>query len=205
MSTTASIRNSEWDVVRVAYKGGGFVQYIYRRAQGGKWHAWLVAAPSAVLEKAGAKGLGLYAAASMPTDTILGRYEGTVVAHYATRAEALHSPEAARLVRRGADKILAVRCRDGGPGWDVLDGTTSAHTPPCIPLVNDPRATRLRTNCVLSEHGYLRSTRRVPGFDLDASIAANTNAEFRTDYGSAFWELVDAVGTMAAPIVCDGH
>ena len=63
----------------------------------------------------------------------------------------------------------------------MLDATTSAHTPPCIPLVNDPRATRLRINCVLSEHGYLRSTRRVPGFDLDASIAANMNAEFRTD------------------------
>ena len=70
----------------------------------------------------------------------------------------MHSREAARPVHRGADKVLAVRSRDGGPGWDLLDGTDFARTPPCIPLVNDRRNTRprLMPNCIISEHGYLK-------------------------------------------------
>ena len=159
-------------------------------------------AQSAVMRRVGVNGLGLYAAKPMPKDTVIGRYEGTVVAHYDTRDEALHSQEAAYLVQRGVDKIVTFRSRDG-PGWDVIDGTAYAHRPPCIPLVNDPRNTRLRANCVLSEHGYLQATRNIPAFKLSASVSENVDCELRIEYGSQFWELVESVGTSAAPIVCE--
>ena len=159
-------------------------------------------AQSAVMRRVGVNGLGLYAAKPMPKDTVIGRYEGTVVAHYGTRDEALHSQEAAYLVQRGVDKIVTFRSRDG-PGWDVIDGTAYAHRPPCIPLVNDPRNTRLRANCVLSEHGYLQATRNIPAFKLSASVSENVDCELRIEYGSQFWELVESVGTSAAPIVCE--
>ena len=208
--TTASIRESEWDHAKVAYEGStsGTVQYIYRRGvdTNKEWIPWLIAAPSAVLHRAGAQGHGLYVAKHTVKDTVLGRYEGDLVDHYDTRDEAMHSREAARLVRRGADKVLAVRSRDGGPGWDLLDGTDFARTPPCIPLVNDRRNTRprLMPNCIISEHGYLKVTRSaMPAFNLNASILDNVDSELRTDYGDLFWDLIEAVGSKDVPLECD--
>ena len=159
-----------------------------------------------MLHRAGAQGHGLYVAKHTVKDAVLGRYEGKVVDHYDTRHEALHSRSAARLVRKGVDKILTVRARDGGTGWDLLDGSDTATTPPCIPLVNDRRNTRprLMPNCVLSEHGYLKVTRSaMPAFNLNAPIEDNVDSELRTDYGEDFWSLVERVGTNEVPLECD--
>ena len=146
-------------------------------------------AQSAVLHRVGREGLGLYVAKHTTKDTVLGRYDGNAVAHYDTREEALESREAARLVRRGVDKIIALRARDGGPGYDVIDGSAAAHRPPCIPLVNDRRGSRLMPNCHISEHGYLKVTRSsMPAFNLNATIEDNVDSELRTEYGDLFWK-----------------
>ena len=196
--STASIRQSEWSHQKVRYRGStsGTVEYIYRRAPGeDEWEPWLVAAPSAVLHRAGAEGHGLYVARRMAKDTVVGLYEGRVVAHYDTREQAMHSKEAAKLVRSGVDKLVALRSRNG-PGYDVVDGSETASTPPCVPLVNDRRNTRpkLGINCVITEHGYLRVTRsHMPAFNLNAPLQDNVDSELRTAYGDAFWELMESL------------
>lgn len=200
--TTASIRESDWDIVDVSYRNRT-IKYIYRREQGKLWVPWLVLAPSAALERVGKSGLGVYVAKHTRKDTVLGRYEGRRCAHYDTREEAMSSREAQRLVRRGGDKVVALRSRDGA-GYDVVDGSTAQDAPPCIPYVNDRRGTRCMPNCVLTEHGYLKVIRAsMPAFNLNATIADNNDSECRIDYGKFYWDLIDMIGSEDAPLECD--
>ena len=153
-------------------------------------------APSALLARVGARGLGLYAARPFRRDEVVGQYEGRVVGRYPTRAAALAAPETRRLLRRGHDKLVTVRAPHG-PGFQLLDGEGAG--PPHVALCNDPRGTALQPNAQLTDAGWLRVTQaRVPTFDLDASIDANIGSELRLAYGDEYWELMERLGTSAA-------
>ena len=70
-----------------------------------------------------------------------------------------------------------------------------------LQFANDPRGTRLRPNCEMTDAGYLRVTQtRVPAFDLTKSIEANAAAELRWDYGDGYWALFEALGGEGCPI-----
>ena len=61
----AALRASEWDEVRVQHRGVS-ITYVYRRGPGeARFAPWLVVAPSALLARVGARGLGLYAARAL--------------------------------------------------------------------------------------------------------------------------------------------
>jgi hypothetical protein len=182
----------EWDECRAHYDHGPTVRYIFRR-QSGEWRPWVCIADSHVLRRLGRRGLGLFAARPFRAGDVVGRYDGRLVGHFATRRAALEAPQTRRLLRRGHDKLVTLR-RGGRAGVALIDGAHSG--PPHIALCNDPRRTRLRANCALTEAGNLRVTAaHVPAFDLDR--ADNTRSELRWDYGDAFWEIHDALGTCA--------
>ena len=84
---------------------------------------------------------------------------------YASREDALASDAATRRVRRGHDKLITVRAPHG-PGVLLLDGAQGGGAE--VPRANDPRGTSLRSNCVITEGGYLKVVAsRIPRFRFD--------------------------------------
>ena len=64
----SQLRNSDWDECSVQYNNGT-VTYVYRRAPSELYfEPWVVVGPSAILERVGARGLGLYAATAFRRD-----------------------------------------------------------------------------------------------------------------------------------------
>ena len=191
----AAIRQSEWDECAVHYgHGPSPVTYVYRRGPPSQqWEAWVVVAESAILRRLGRRGMGLYAGRAFTEGQYLGKYEGALVGHYDTRRDALTAPETRRLLRRGHDKLVAVRAAHG-PGFDLLDGESAG--PPYLQMANDPRGTRLQPNVELTEAGWMRVLRgRVPAFSVDRSLEENINSELRWDYGDDYWDLHTLLGT----------
>lgn len=103
------IRTSEWDTVGVGY-GRLTVRHIFRKQRTGAWIPWVVVAPSATLKKNDVDGLGLYAARTFKRDEFVGQYPtGNVVGHYVSRQETMDAPQTRKLLRKGNDKLSAVR------------------------------------------------------------------------------------------------
>ena len=191
----AEIRNSQWHEIGMHYEHGAPVTYVYRVGQSGSWEPWVVVAESAILRRLGVRGLGLYAGRPFAEGDYVGKYDGRVVGHYDTRHEALSAPETRRLLRRGHDKLVALRSR--GAGFDLVDGQGGG--PPHVERCNDPRGTALQPNTELSEYGWLRVTHvRVPAFSLAKTVEQNANAELRFSYGQDYWDVHALLGTDAA-------
>jgi len=170
---------------------------------GGDWKPWVLVVESCILRRVGARGLGLYAARGFKRDDLVGAYGGAVVGTYGSRREALASPECARLVRRGHDKLITRRPRDGVPGVELVDGDQGGG-PPFLHRINDPRGTRLQPNVALTPGGWIQVTqRRVPAFDLDKTLEENIHSELRVSYGDDYWDLHDVLGTQDYPIDVD--
>lgn len=195
MASQAELKDAEWDVANLHWEAGPrekkTVRCVFRRIAGG-WEPWVIEAESALLQRVGSHGLGLYTARTLKFQDVIGRYDGQVVGTFANRDAALASPQCASLVRHGADKLITRRPRQG-PGVELVDGATSG--PPFLPRINDPRGTRLQPNVELTPGGWARVTqRRVPAFDLAANIEANIGAELRLSYGDEYWDLVRRIG-----------
>ena len=189
----ASIRDSEWSVVDVAYSHGPSpVQVVFRRApRSTQWIAWVIVAESAFLRRIGASGRGLYTARGFSRDAIVGKYSGRVVGHFPSRHAAITAPQTRRLLMRDHDKIVTLRAPHGG--FNLVDGKNGGA--PFIQLINDGRDTR-RPNAELTEGGYLRVTNaRIKPFNLDKTLAQNSQSEFLIDYGEEYWSLRDQIGT----------
>ena len=197
----SQLRNSDWDECSVQYNNGT-VTYVYRRAPGELYfEPWVVVGPSAILERVGVRGLGLYAAKSFRRDDYVGQYDGRVVGWYPTRAAALSAPETRRLLMRGHDKLLTVRAQ--GPGFHLIDGEQC--TAPYIPRANDPRGTALHANAEVTDAGWLRITQaRVRAFDLNKTLDENIGSELRITYEEHYWDLHNRLGcTRNYAIECD--
>lgn len=192
MAQMRAVDNSEYDEFMVHYQHGPPVKYISRRVPPSReWHPWVCVGQSAILTRLGREGNGLFAARSFKAGDIVGRYEGSLVGHFATRKAALAAPQTRRLLMRGHDKMVTLR-PGRGAGFQLIDGSTAG--PPYISLCNDPRNTRLHPNCELTDAGYLRVTAaHVPAFNLNKTD--NAPSELRFEYGQAFWDLHDALGT----------
>ena len=197
-----NLRNCEWDEFRASWDHGPSVTYVYRREAGqSEFQPWIVVTRSALLARLGVMGLGLYAARPFRRDEYIGKYDGSLVAHFGSRQEAMASAQARRLLRRGHDKLVTVRS-SGSAGFDLLDGEHGG--PPYVQLCNDPRNTRLAANTELSDHGWLRvSHAKIPAFDLDKTLEQNAQSELRFDYGDHYWDFHESLGTHALPIECD--
>lgn len=179
----------EWETNTFEHRGQP-VTIIFRKAgKHSDFEPWLLAAPSAILARNGFKGKGLYAMKRFKKGTEIGTYAGTIVGKYKTQEEGLNSELAKEMVLSGrSDKLVTLRCK-GEKGWCLIDGDPDQ--PPCIPLVNDPKGTGLRTNCILSEWGILRSTASsIPAFDIGKSVEENVKSELRISYGDGFWNLI---------------
>ena len=197
-----ALSNSEWDEVSVRTAGGQAVTYVYRRGPGKvRYEPWVVVAPSAIMARLGKRGKGLYAARGFRRDEYIGKYDGQVVGHYASREAALGSSAAQRRARRGVDKLITLRPPRGG-GVDLVDGTHGGA--PYISLCNDGRGTALQPNCDITDAGWLRVLHaRVPRFDTSSSLDANIHSELRVDYSSDYWALFDVLGTECCPVEVD--
>jgi hypothetical protein len=197
-TSQAALRGSEWDTVTVAYgHGPSPVTYVYRREGSTGWEPWLVVAESAIMERLGRRGNGLYAARAFANGSYLGRYSGELIGHYGTRQEALEAPETRRLAQRGRDKLVVIRSAQGR-GFDLIDGDRAG--PPHLEMANDPRGTRLGANVNLTDAGWMRveSSRGVPPFDLSRSLQDNIRSELRWEYGEDYWALHEQLGNNAA-------
>jgi len=190
----SALRHAQWSEAKIHYEHGRSpVTYVYR---GAKPHAtpnepWLVVAQSALLKRLGVTGWGLYAARPFAEGGYIGKFGGTVVGNYPSRQAAMAAPEARRLLRRGHDKLVTVRA---AKGVDLLD----AHGPPHLGMANDPRGTRLQPNAIVTDAGWMRTTRRVPAFSLGKTVEQNGEAEIRWSYGEDYWDLHALLGTDAA-------
>ena len=199
----SDLRNCEWDEFTAHWDHGPSpVKYVYRRVAGQtQFEPWAVVARSALLARLNITGLGLYAARSFRRGDYIGKYDGSVVGHFASREAAMASPQARRLLRRQHDKLVTVRV-SGQAGFDLLDGENGGA--PYVQLCNDPRNSRLTSNTELSEYGWLRVLHaRVPAFDLDKTLEENSGAELRWDYTDEYWDYHEALGTSNEPIDVD--
>jgi hypothetical protein len=193
----AALRHSEWDEVDLRYDGGT-IALVYRRTRGScRFEPWVYVAPSAILRRLGAHGLGLYAARPFKRNDYVGQYpHDAVVGRYPTREAAREAPETRRLLMRGHDKLVTVRAPNG-PGFLLLDGEGGG--PPHVERANDPRGTALAPNAALTDTGWLRITQaRVPRFDLEKPLDENIYSELRYDYGDSYWDLHELLGRSAA-------
>ena len=188
----ASVRNSEWDEVKVRY-GDESIRFIYRRGPGTThFEPWVVIAPSALMMRVGRLGLGLYAGRSFKKGDHIGMYDGKEVGQYNSREEAITAPETRRLLMRGHDKIICVRAK--GKGYSLIDGEEGGA--PHVHFCNDPRGTSLKANAEITDGGWLRVLQtRVPAFKLDSTLEENIKSEFRIDYGEEYWDLQEVLGT----------
>ena len=199
----AALRGCEWDEVVASWDHGPSVRYVYRRAAGARrFEPWVVVARSALLGRLGRVGLGLYAARGFREGAYVGRYDGALVGHFASREAALASGRARRRLRRGHDKLVTARAA-GAAGVQLLDGDGGGA--PYVQLANDPRGTRLTANAELTDFGYLRVTHaRVPAFDLDRTPEENARSELRWAYGDDYWRHHEALGrSRERAIECD--
>ena len=196
MATQPVLRDAEWDVAALQWEHGPSpVQCVFRRVRGG-WEPWVIVATSAVMQRVGRRGLGLYAARSFTQDDFVGLYDGQVVGTFASRDAALASPACTRLVRRGHDKLITRR-RSHGAGVELVDGETGG--PPFLHRMNDPRGTGMRANVELTPGGWVKVIqRRVPAFDLQLGVDAYIGAELRLSYGEGYWAMMDRLGTSAS-------
>lgn len=193
--TQAMLRESRWDVVDLHWEHGPSpVQCVFRKGRRG-WEPWVLVAESALMNRVGKSGLGLYAARRFRRDEFVGRYGGRVIKTFASRDAALASPECARRVRRGRDKLIT-RNASHGRGVELVDGEDGP--PPFLHRINDPRGTRSRSNAELTPGGWIRVLQRsVPAFDLDVGIDANIKSELCVSYGSGYWSMMERLGTTA--------
>lgn len=197
MATQAALTTAEWDVAALHWEHGPSpVQCVFCRVRGGEWQPWVIVARSAIMQRVGQHGLGLYAAKSFHRDDFVGAYDGQVVGTFASRDAALASPACVRLVRRGHDKLIT-RGRRHGAGVELVDGDTGGA--PYLHRINDPRGTRLGPNVQLTPGGWFRVTqRRVPAFDLARGVDENIAAELRFSYGDEYWRTIGRLGRDAA-------
>ena len=98
-------------------------------------------------------------------------------------------------MRRGRDKLIALRAPQGGVLLVDGGGGSAPHVQRC----NDPRGLpALTPNADLTDAGWLRILHaRVPPFDLGKTIAANIASELRIDYGHEYWDMMERLGTSA--------
>ena len=193
---TSAIRNSEWDEFTASWDHGPSVKYVYRRGPGEReFRPWVVVAKSALLDRIGKNGLGLYAAKPFKNGDYIGQYDGEEVGKFPTRDAALQSSQAVQRLKRGNDRLITVRVR-GEPGFTLIDGESGGA--PYIQLCNDPRNIgHVRANTDMSEFGYLRVTHaRIPAFDLDKTLQENLASELRWSYGDEeYWTFQELLGT----------
>ena len=197
-----ALRICEWDVSDLHWAHGSTpemksVRCVFRRLPRGDWEPWVLVAESCIMRRVGRSGLGLYAARGFKHDELVGAYGGAVVGTYPSRQAALASPECARLVRRGHDKLITRRPRDGGRGVELIDGDGGG--PPLLHRINDPRGTRLQPNVALTAGGWIQLVqRRVPAFDLERDDEGNAASELRFSYGDDdYWDLMERLGGSA--------
>ena len=191
MATQAALNGAEW---QHGPQGPTSVQCVFRRVQGG-WEPWVIVAQSAIMQRVGRRGLGLYAARSFKQNDFLGRYDGSVKGTFANRDAALASAACRKLVQKGHDKLITRNLHHGGV--ELVDGETGG--PPFLHRMNDPRGTQMKANVHLTPGGWVRVAQlRVPAFDLQQGLDANIKAELRLEYGKEYWKMMDGLGTNAA-------
>lgn len=143
-----------------------------------------------MLARLGIHTLGLYAARTFKRGATVGRYEGTVVGTFETRA-ALESDTAKRLVHQMHDKLIT-RQRPTG-GVDLIDGHTQG--PPFLSRVNDPWGTPYNQNVIISPGGYMRVVAAsIPRFSFDRPLRENLKAELKYSYGQEYWRAMALLG-----------
>jgi hypothetical protein len=148
------------------------------------------------MNRVGKRGMGLYAGRRFKEGDIVGRYEGNVVGTYASKDTAINSNTVKRLVRGGADKLRIMRSPE--EGWDVVDGDNAPL--PTLSLVNDPRGTRFNANVDVSEWAYMRCISNIPAFDLTRRLEQNIGSELKSEYGEAFWNIHERLGSREVPL-----
>ena len=193
MATQAALRDAAWDVAELQWAHGESpISCVFRRVRNG-WEPWIIVAESAIMRRAGVRGLGLYAARTFRKDDYVGRYDGHVVGVFASREAALASPACRRLVMQGHDKLITRRPTRGS-GVELVDGVSGG--PPFLHRMNDPRGTSVYANVELTPGGWVQVVQRsVSPFDLNKGVDANIRAELRLSYGEEYWAVISRLGT----------
>jgi hypothetical protein len=151
------------------------LQYIFDNKK-----AHVVICKSAIMLRNGYVGKGLYAGRIFKENEVIGQYEGNTLGVYETRDEAV---EAAQEYVENDDKLITLRM-PGRKGWHLVSGTNF------VALANDPRGTKLRPNCILTEYGKLKViSKKIPAFDVRKSLEENISSEIRIQYGLPYWTV----------------
>ena len=126
------------------------VQLVWKRADL-KWRRWVIVAESAVMRRAGWRGLGLYAWTRMDPGVVIGRYDGAACGREvkATDKDALEQLAA---VYADRDCLLwrQVGVREGAVWLQMVDGAPAG--PPFLQRANDGRG-QVSNNCVVRPSG----------------------------------------------------
>ena len=154
-----------------------------------------IIAPSAALLAKGIHELGIYAGVDFPSNMHVGAYGGDVLGKFKNQAEAAASEVATREEAAGNSMLLVRKTRDGA--FELINGRTMG--PPYLCLCNDPRGTRAVENLRSTEFGSLYTTKKIPGFDTDATIYANLGSELLWSYGNTYWKVPKFRGTESTP------
>ena len=197
-----SARDATWCEYRVHWSKGRVanqsVLCVSRKVSRGVWEPWVFVARSALLDRVGVLGYGLYAARRFRKGDVIGRFDGTVVNTFNSREQAMRSPIARRMVQGGKNMIIT---RQAQPrGVELLNGSTGGA--PYLQYANDPRGTGLQPNANVTPGGYMTvSQTSIQAFDLDKRLHENIGSEIRWSYGDDYWALFNILGTHRMPII----
>lgn len=144
-----------------------------------------VVAPSAALLAKGVHELGIYAGVDFPANMHVGTYGGDMLGRFQSHAEAAASEAATRQEAAGNTMLLVRKARDGA--FELVNGRTTG--PPYLCLCNDPKGTRAVENLRSTNYGSLYTTKKIAGFDTDATVYSNLGSELLWSYGSTFWKV----------------
>lgn len=214
-------RGGPWDVSTVSANYAGLgntlpMSLIFKRdSPNGPYNPYLLVAPSAILEQAGAPpGMGVYALRTFkgPREVRsqfgtrrlqgddIGYYGGRIVESAQTKQEA--DRLATQFSQRGMDSLLTMKVQ-GRAGWFVVDGATNS-TRPFLYKVNDPRGTRYKARCLVNDFGLFRAAMDIPPVRFDRPLMEQAASELSFEYGDEnYWDLTTRLGDSDVPVLVD--
>ena len=164
----------------------------------GEWHDTTLAAPSALLDRLGLHGWGLYAAKQLKGPSFkglrfrpgesFGHYTGKVLAGPLPPTDPLLPQSAERAAGAGKRHLMFIKAE--GSDWYLIDGADAGA--PFIHCMNDDRG-ECTNNARIEQSGLARVTKTVQAAPLRTatSLQELANSELLVHYGEGFWKRRD--------------
>ena len=140
---------------------------------------WVWIGPSALLNRIGLNGKGLYAAKKFKIGDLIGKYSGRELGRFHSETEC----DTYASNRSLSDMVLMCRVGQRESGFLLIDGSTGCA--PYLQYVNDAKGTGKKNNSKLTSFGNLYAQSTIEALEKPHM---NIQHELCFSYGRNFWK-----------------